>query len=63
MAALTWRRFMNINKDLKAAVNMNPTRNTRNLTVENLCNMIDGGTLTIPLYQRDVVQLESRHSL
>ena len=45
---------MNINKDLKAAVNMNPTRNTRNLTVENLCNMIDGGTLTIPLYQRDV---------
>ena len=54
MAALTWRRFMNINKDLKAAVNMNPTRNTRNLTVENLCNMIDGGTLTIPLYQRDV---------
>lgn len=45
---------MNINKDLRAAVNMNPTRNTRNLTVENLCNMIDDGTLTIPLYQRDV---------
>lgn len=45
---------MNINKELKAAVNMNPTRNTRNLTVENLCNMIDNGTLTIPLYQRDV---------
>lgn len=45
---------MNINKDLRAAVNMNPTRNARNLTVENLCNMIDDGTLTIPLYQRDV---------
>lgn len=45
---------MNINKDLRAAVNMNPTRNTRNLTVENLCNKIDEGTLTIPLYQRDV---------
>ncbi len=45
---------MNINKGLKVAVNMNPTRNTRNLTVENLCNMIDSGTLTIPLYQRDV---------
>ena len=45
---------MNINKDLKVAVNMNPTRNTRNLTVENLCNMIEDETLTIPLYQRDV---------
>lgn len=45
---------MNINKNLRVAVNMNPTRNTRNLTVENLCNMIGDGTLTIPLYQRDV---------
>lgn len=45
---------MNINKSLRVAVNMNPTRNTRNLTVENLCNMIGDGTLTIPLYQRDV---------
>lgn len=45
---------MNINKNLKEAVKMNPTRNTRNLTVENLCNMIENGTLTIPLYQRDI---------
>ena len=33
---------------------MNPTRNTRNLTVEDLCKKIDEGTLTIPLYQRDI---------
>lgn len=45
---------MNINKGLRDAVNMNPTRNTRNLTVENLCSMISQGTLTIPLYQRDI---------
>lgn len=48
------RAEMNINKELRKAVDMNPTRNTRNLTVENLCNMIDNGTLTIPLYQRDI---------
>ncbi len=45
---------MNINKNLREAVDMNPTRNTRNLTVENLCSMISAGTLTIPLYQRDI---------
>ena len=46
------RAEMNINKELRKAVDMNPTRNTRNLTVDNLCNMIDNGTLTIPLYHR-----------
>lgn len=45
---------MNINKNLRQAVDMNPTRNTRNLTVEELCKRIDEGTLTIPLYQRDI---------
>lgn len=45
---------MNIDKHLFAAANLNPTSNSRQQTIFDLCNSIEQNALTLPLYQRDV---------
>lgn len=45
---------MKINPTLASNANMNPTKETRQATIEDLCHSIDSGILTLPLYQRDL---------
>lgn len=45
---------MNINKQLLEAVNLNPTKDSRQEYVFTLCEYIEKNELTLPLYQRDV---------
>lgn len=45
---------MNINKHLLEAVNLNPTKDSRQEYVFTLCEYIEKNELTLPLYQRDV---------
>lgn len=45
---------MRLHPSLAPNADMNPTKETRQLTIENLCQMIDRGVLTLPLYQRDL---------
>ena len=45
---------MKIKKDLINYANMNPTKETRQQTIDDLCQSIDAGILTLPLYQRDL---------
>lgn len=45
---------MNINKRLLEAVNLNPTKDSRQEYVFTLCEYIEKNELTLPLYQRDV---------
>ena len=45
---------MRLHPSLAPNADMNPTKETRQLTIENLCQMIDNNVLTLPLYQRDL---------
>lgn len=45
---------MRINSELAMNANMNPTKETRQQTIDDLCQSIDKGMLTLPLYQRDL---------
>ena len=45
---------MNIDKQLLAAANLNPTKNSRQEYIFTLCENIERGELTLPLYQRDI---------
>lgn len=45
---------MKINEKLSEAANANPTKETRQFTIFDLCKSVDQGTLTLPLYQRDL---------
>ncbi|MBR6954742.1 MAG: DUF262 domain-containing protein [Clostridia bacterium] len=45
---------MRINPELIQNANMNPTKETRQQTIDDLCTSIDQGTLVLPLYQRDL---------
>lgn len=45
---------MRISKTLIEDANMNPTKETRQQTVDDLCRSIDDGVLVLPLYQRDL---------
>ena len=45
---------MRIKSDLISRANMNPTKETRQQTIDDLCHSIDSGLLTLPLYQRDL---------
>ncbi len=45
---------MKVSTDLYNVANMNPTKETRQQTIDDLCHSIDNGTLTLPLYQRDL---------
>lgn len=45
---------MNINKQLLAAANLNPTKNSRQEYIFTLCEHIERKELTLPLYQRDL---------
>ena len=45
---------MNINKHLLEAVNLNPTKDSRQEYVFTLCEYIEKNELALPLYQRDV---------
>ena len=45
---------MRISKNLIADANLNPTKETRQQTIEDLCQSIEKGILTLPLYQRDL---------
>ncbi|WP_317326962.1 DUF262 domain-containing protein [Turicibacter sanguinis] len=45
---------MRINKELIKAAAFNPTKKTYQITVSNLCEKIEVGEITLPLYQRDV---------
>ncbi len=45
---------MKIKADLLKSANMNPTKETRQQTIDDLCHSIDAGILTLPLYQRDL---------
>lgn len=45
---------MKIKADLLTSANMNPTKETRQQTIDDLCHSIDSGMLTLPLYQRDL---------
>jgi len=45
---------MNINKQLLAAANLNPTKNSRQDYIFTLCEQIEANELTLPLYQRDM---------
>ena len=43
---------MNINKKLRDAAGYNPTKESRQLSIFDLCKMIDDQSLSLPLYQR-----------
>lgn len=45
---------MRIKNELLASANMNPTKETRQQTIDDLCHSIDANLLTLPLYQRDL---------
>ena len=45
---------MRIHSELSFNANMNPTKETRQQTIDDLCQSIDKGFLTLPLYQRDL---------
>ena len=45
---------MKINKDLITAASFNPTKKTYQIPISNLCEKIESGEITLPLYQRDV---------
>lgn len=45
---------MRINKTLLESARMNPTKETRQQNIEDLCKSIDDGILVLPLYQRDL---------
>lgn len=45
---------MRISSDLTNVANMNPTKETRQQTIDDLCHSIENGILTLPLYQRDL---------
>lgn len=40
------------NKKLQAAINLNPTKKSQSMNIQEMCNKIDRGEITIPLYQR-----------
>lgn len=52
---------MKINPTLASNANMNPTKETRQATIEELCHSIDSGILTLPLYQRDLSWTLQKH--
>ena len=45
---------MNVNKQLLAAANINPTKNSSQDYIFALCENIEKNELTLPLYQRDL---------
>lgn len=45
---------MRVHPNLIFDSNLNPTKETRQQTIDDLCHSIDNGTLTLPLYQRDL---------
>lgn len=45
---------MRIHSELAQNANMNPTKETRQQTIDDLCQSIDKGFLSLPLYQRDL---------
>ena len=45
---------MKISPELIVYVNSNPTKETRQRTIFDLCKSIDDGMITLPLYQRDL---------
>ena len=45
---------MRIHPDLAPNANMNPTKETTQRTIDDLCQSIDKGFLSLPLYQRDL---------
>lgn len=45
---------MRINKTLINAAAFNPTKKTYQISIANLCEKIEKGEITLPLYQRDV---------
>ncbi len=45
---------MNINRQLLEAANLNPTKNSRQEYIFELCEHIEKNELTLPLYQRDI---------
>lgn len=45
---------MRIHSELSRNANMNPTKETRQRTIDDLCHDIDNGFLSLPLYQRDL---------
>lgn len=40
------------NKKLQTAINLNPTKKSQSMNIQEMCNKIDRGEITIPLYQR-----------
>ena len=40
------------NQKLQAAINLNPTKRSQTMTIADLSERIENGTLTVPLYQR-----------
>lgn len=46
---------MRIHPELSLNANMNPTKETRQRTIDDLCHDIDNGFLSLPLYQRDLI--------
>lgn len=45
---------MKISKELNISAGLNPTKETRQQTIEDLCHSIEQGILTLPVYQRDL---------
>lgn len=43
-----------INESLRLAAEKNPTKESRQMNISDLCKKIEDNTLTLPLYQRDV---------
>ena len=40
------------NKKLQTAINLNPTKKSQSMNIQEMCNKIERGEITIPLYQR-----------
>lgn len=45
---------MKLNKSLAPNADRNPTKESRQITIDQICTKIDSGELTMPLYQRDL---------
>ena len=45
---------MRIHPALAPAADMNPTKETRQMSIDQICQLIDSNSLTLPLYQRDL---------
>jgi Protein of unknown function DUF262. len=45
---------MKVNKELVKAAEFNPTKNTKQMTIIDMCRMIEKEEVSLPLYQRDI---------